>query len=196
MPRKVQTAQHSFTLLVANLRGGSDPSRNTGGNPTKIRTGFTLQHFPDVNREAAERGPGTDSPRTPGIGTRVGHVDYTTPPEPVRASGTITVADNDFGAPATIYLGGFVLVSGEHYTPGGGTGDTAIAIAAAIDTLPGFTAIVVGDDVTVAGPSGPNGNALLFSASFGGAIQNFTLDPASGHLTGGEPLVGPPLILT
>lgn len=36
-------APPKFKILVANLAEGSDPSRNTGGNPVKLRTGFELQ---------------------------------------------------------------------------------------------------------------------------------------------------------
>lgn len=34
-----------FKILVANLEGGSDPSRGPAGNPVKIRTGFVLQQI-------------------------------------------------------------------------------------------------------------------------------------------------------
>ena len=44
-------APPKFKVLVANLSGSSDPARNTGGNPVKVRTGFVLQmlHTPDGN---------------------------------------------------------------------------------------------------------------------------------------------------
>ena len=44
-------APPKFKVLVANLAGSSDPARNTGGNPVKIRTGFVLQtlHTPSGN---------------------------------------------------------------------------------------------------------------------------------------------------
>ena len=44
-------APPKFKVLVANLSGSSDPARNTGGNPVKLRTGFVLQmlHTPDGN---------------------------------------------------------------------------------------------------------------------------------------------------
>ncbi len=197
MPRKVQTAQRPFTMLVANLQHGSDPSRNSGGNPVKVRNGFTLQHFPEVSREAAnDRGTrGVDTGRTPGLATRVGYVDYTTSTLPVNASGTVTVASNVFTLPATLRLGEFVLVSGEAFTVAGTAADSATALAAAIDMLPGFSAAAVGALITITGPSGPNGNAVLFDAVYAGAVQNYTLAPTSGHLTGGEPSIGPPVIV-
>ena len=196
MPRKVQTAQKSFTLLVANLTRGSDPSRNSGGNPVKARTGFTFQHFPDVNRDSAnDRGPKVENARTPGIGTQMGVVHYTSAPVPVNATGTITVANNTFAVPAALYIGVFVLVTGEQYPVGAGVNATATAIAAAIDMLPGYSAAAVGAIVTVTGPAGPNGNAILFKAVYSGTVANFTLSPTTGHLTGGEPTIGPPTIL-
>lgn len=44
-------APPKFKVLVANLSGSSDPARNTGGNPVKLRTGFVLQtlHTPSGN---------------------------------------------------------------------------------------------------------------------------------------------------
>lgn len=197
MPRKVQTAQRPYTLLVANLRSGSDPSRNSGGNPVKVRTGFQFQHFPEINRDSAnDRGPNVENPRTPGVATRMGGLDYTVSPVPVNATGTITVADNTFTVPASIQLGEFVLTSNEHYTPGGTTALTATALAAAIDGLPGFAASALLSVVTVTGPAGSNGNAVLFEAAYTGTVQNFTLSPTTGHLSGGEPTIGPPTILS
>jgi hypothetical protein len=195
MPRKLQTAQRPYTLLVANLAGGSDPSRGPSGNPVKIRTGFTYQHFPDVNRQVHERGPGVEDPKTPGIGTRMGHVDYTTSPVPVGSTCTIDIDDNDFTADATLHLGEFTITSNEDYTPGGTDALTAVALAAAIDGLPGFSAVAVGDSVTVTGPPGPGGNNIRFEAEYRGSIANFILDPTDGSFTGGEPTIGPPLIL-
>lgn len=196
MPRKVQTAQRPFMMLVANLAHGSDPSRNTGGNPVKVRVGFTQQFFPDVNRDSADdRGPGVESARTPGVGTRMGHVKYTVVPVPVNATGTITVASNDFSVPASVYVGEFVLTSGVHYVVGGGVNATATALAVAIDGLPGFSAAAVAATVTVTGPAGSNGNAVLFEAVATGAVENFTLVPTTGRLAGGEPTFGPPLLI-
>ena len=46
-----------FKILVANTEGSSDPGRNSGGNPVKIRTGFTLQQVNLPNGKAQVGGP-------------------------------------------------------------------------------------------------------------------------------------------
>lgn len=194
-PRKIVTTQPSYTLLVANLKGGSDPSKGVAGNPVKARTGITYQHFPEVSRLGQSRGPNAEDPSTPGIDTKMGHVAYTTPPVPVPASSVITVADNDFSDPATLLVGENELISGEHFLVGGTEALTAINVAAAIDALPEFTATAVGTDVTVEGQAGPGGNAILIDAVYAGAIENFTFTPDTGTLAGGEPTIGPPIIL-
>jgi len=298
---KLIGAQPEFTILVANLRGGSDPSRNVGGNPVKIRTGFRKQHFPVLGRAPNPRT--TEAPGCATTKTLVGLLDYTTPPVPVGAGGTVTIISTDFTAPATLVLGEYRLVSGEDFVVAGGTpvvgeditstlpdnviviwktagaglgegtilvptnlpivpgtvtinwtdgvaasqtddgaggfvgadgnpagssidyntgaitldttgnapdnastitidytgttpGDVAVNLAAAIDALPGYSAPVPGAAViTVTGPAGPTGNDQEFEAVYGGSIQNFTLAPIDGTLTGGEPFIGPMAIL-
>jgi hypothetical protein len=188
---KIITAQPKFKMLVANISNAGDPSR--GLNPVKDRQGFVMQLFPEVPR-------GSDrtkvlNPSAPGITTYQGLGLYTTPPEPVAATGDVTVADNNFTAPAVLYIGPYVVVSGDDYTPGGSTALTATALAAAIDALPGYSAIAVGSVVTVTGLTGPNGNVARFEATYRGTVQNFTLSPTGGSLTGGEPRIGPPELL-
>lgn len=185
------TAQPKFKILVANIDGAGDPSR--GRNPVKIRTGFERQNLPEVAR--GENPSRVLDPSTPGLGTRQGLLDHTTPPVPVGAAGTVTVGDNNFTRKARLYLGEFVLVSNEDYTPGGSTALTATALAAAIDALPGFAAAAVGSDVNITGPFGPNGNEVVLQAVYDGTVQNFTLSPSDGFLAGGEPTIGPPTIL-
>lgn len=194
--RKLQTAQAPFTILVANLRGGSDPSRGASGNPVKVRIGFTEQHFPEVNRQGHDWGPGTEDPSSSGLSTKMGHVQYATPPVPVASTVDVTVVDNDFSSPARLRLGSFELVSGEDFTPGGTTALTASALASAIDSLDGFSAPApAGSTVTVTGPPGPGGNALLVEAIYEGSVVNFTLSPSNGSFGGAEPVIGPPVIL-
>jgi hypothetical protein len=166
MSRKLISAQSPFTLLVANLRRGSDPSRGEAGNPDPVRQTYTFQHFPEIGG----RGPevGTVNPRTPGVGTRIGHVDYTTPPVPVLATGTVTV--------------------------GGSLAATATNLAAAIDALPGYSAPAPGAAiVTVTGPAGVAGNEVVFASS-GASPQNFTFNPIDGTMDGAEPIQGPPIL--
>ena len=186
------TAPPKFKILVANLQGSGDPSQ--GLNPTKIRTGFEQQVFTEVARGSTQSQ--VEDPSSPGIHSHQGLLAYTTSPVPVACSGTVTVADNDFTDPATLSIGDYVLISGEDYAAGATTALTAVALGAAIDTLPEFSAAVVGSTVTVSGPFGPSGNDLLFEAVYRGSVQNFTLDPTDGFLDGAEPTIGPPTLLT
>jgi hypothetical protein len=192
MSRKLISAQSPFTLLVANLRRGSDPSRGEAGNPDPVRQTYTFQHFPEIGG----RGPevGTVNPRTPGVGTRIGHVDYTTPPVPVLATGTVTVAVNTFAGPTTVQVGQYVLTTGIDFDVGGSLAATATNLAAAIDALPGYSAPAPGAAiVTVTGPAGVAGNEVVFASS-GASPQNFTFNPIDGTMDGAEPIQGPPIL--
>jgi hypothetical protein len=188
---RLVSAQPKFKILVANLRGGSDPSR--GINPTKVRQGFEMQFFHDIaNSDVRTR---TDNYMDPGTTVRQGLLAYTTPPEPVGCTGTITVTDNDFTADAMLQVGEYEVVSGVHFTPGGDVDATALNLATYIDTLPGFSAVAVGPIVTLTGPFGVFGNQLPFSVVYRGDVANFTLLPEDGFLSGGEPSFGPPGII-
>lgn len=307
MSRKLISAQAPFKMLIANLRQGSDPSKGPSGNPEVIRQTYTVQHFPEIGG----RGPevGTPNPRTPGVGTHIGHVQYTTPGVPVASGGTILVAGSTFAGPTTLQLGDYTLttdvdfstavvvqqatgvatvvatpstatltiggldltdatgprssgsndydgtlgspaliaadivaaindglngftgiatavdggggiinltavpigdlgnavdlatsdalditVSGAFLTGGNDAVDAlATTLGSAIDDLPGFSAVVVDDTITVTGPVGVMGNELAFYAG-GSSPQNFTLTPADGTLTGAEPQIGPPVL--
>ena len=118
MSRKLISGQKPFTMLIANLRQGSNPSRGVAGNPVHIRDTYTVQHFPEISG----RGPevSESNTRTPGTGTRVGHVAYTVDGIPVRASGTITVAGT-FTGPTTVNVGGVVLTTEVDFVTTGGT---------------------------------------------------------------------------
>jgi hypothetical protein len=118
MSRKLISAQRPFTMLVANLTGGSDPSKGVTGNPVVARSTFTIQHFPEV----AGRGPEVQQQgRTPGLGTKVGLVDYTVAGVPVPAAGTITVASATFVGVTSILLGDYTLDSGSDFDVTAGT---------------------------------------------------------------------------
>jgi len=69
-------------------------------------------------------------------------------------------------------------------------------LAVFITTLPGFTATVLANVVTVTGPAGPSGNDLSLEAYYGGAVSNYTFAPVDGYFGSGEPVIGPPTILT
>lgn len=192
MNRKVVGAQKPFTILVANLTGGSDPSRGAVFNPVKKRTGFTMQHFIEV----AGRGETTFplSRSTPGTATRVGLATFTVPNTPVRGTGTITVASNSFLGPTTVTVGKYEFLSGSDFAIGAGVNATAANLAAAIDATSEYAAVAVGAVVTVTGLYGPTGNEVAFCAG-GASPNNFTFSPVD-HMSGAEPYIGPVLALT
>lgn len=189
-PRKLRTAQSQFTMLIGNLRAGSDPSRGTAGNPETIRPVYTQQHFPEIAGRGQTWGEDATPPKTPGVGTRHGALltnTYT------AASATVTVADNDFSTgSASLFLGGYEMISDVHYTVGGTPGDTATNLAAAIDALSEYSASAVGSDITITGPFGPNVNEWRFEDLYKGTVVNFTLSVTTGSLDGGDPTLGPP----
>ena len=55
-------APPKFKVLVANLAGSSDPVRNTGGNPVKLRTGFVLQMLHTPSGVVRTNGPTQQPP--------------------------------------------------------------------------------------------------------------------------------------
>src|SRR3989344_5726966 len=125
MARKLTTASRPFTVLVANLSQGSDPSLGPAGNPSVTRSTFTTQRFHDI------RGRGPETAGRQRNNARRGYVDYTTSPIPVGANGTITVASATFTGPTSIQLGQYTLVSGYDYTVGATAAATATATVVA-----------------------------------------------------------------
>ena len=118
MSRKLISAQRPFTMLVANLTGGSDPSKGVTGNPVKARSTVKIQHFPEIGG----RGPDSEQfGKTPGMCTRVGLLDFTAAGLPVQASGTITVATASFVGATTVLLGDYTLESGVDFDVATGT---------------------------------------------------------------------------
>ena len=191
MNKKVIGAQKPFTILVANLTGGSDPSRGAAFNPVKKRTGFTMQHFIEVGGRGETTFPLSRS--TPGTATRVGLATYTVPNTPVRGTGTITVASNSFLGPTTVTVGKYEFLLGSDCTVGAGVTDTATNLAAAIAATPEYAASAVGAVVTVTGLTGPLGNEVAFYAG-GASPNNFTFAPVD-RMSGAEPYIGPVLTL-
>lgn len=107
------TAPPKFKILVANLAGSSDPSRNSGGNPVKLRTGFVLQQMVLEDGTKRIEGP-TQSPPTISaaatdhtVSIQVANPTYwdptATPPGPfyyqeeVRVYDQYPLAGTDFG---------------------------------------------------------------------------------------------------
>jgi len=191
MNRKLIGGQKPFRILVANLKGASDPSRGAAFNPVKQRIQFEMQFFPEIGGRGQDTTPA--SSRSKGASTRVGLVGYSVSPIPVRATGTITVTSNVFLGPTTVVLGKYELVSGYDFAIGGGAGTTAANLAAAIGTLPEFSASVLGAVISVEGLPGPLGNEVAFFST-GASPNNFSFSPVDRSMSGAEPRIGPPAI--
>jgi hypothetical protein len=61
------SAPPKFKILVANLAGGSDPSRGPSGNPEKLRTGFVLQQMSLSDGTTRINGPTQEIPPVSGV---------------------------------------------------------------------------------------------------------------------------------
>jgi len=169
------TAQAPYTLLVANFSRPT-PSLLTGSDtenmpPTKTRTGFVFQNIQTLGF-ASDHVSGTSTPaRSLLTKTQLGIMNPFPPNDPPQ--GEVTVASDVFvGQSASLFVGPFELVSNRDFVTGGGAAATALNIAAAIDSLPGYSAVAVGAAVTVEGPLGQM--ELKFSAAYRGGELNFT----------------------
>lgn len=191
MNRKVIGGQKPFKILVANLKGSSDPSRGALFNPVKQRTGFEMQHFIEIGGRGEQTFPRSRS--TPGTATRVGHNTYTVANTPVRGTGTITVASNVFLGPTSVTVGKYTFLSGYDFAIGAGVNDTATNLAAAINATLEYSAAAVAAVVTVDGVTGPLGNEVAFFAG-GASPNNFTFSPPDS-MSSAEPYLGPVVIL-
>ena len=168
-------AQPPYELLVANfsrptqsLITGSDTSHMA---PTKTRTGFIFQHVQNLGF-ASDHVSGTATPArsvvTNTINATFDPFGGTPPP-----TGDVLVASNVFAGPsASLFVGPYELVSNRDYAVGASTALTAVAIAAAVSALPGYTGTPVASTVTVDGPEGQSG--LRFDAAYRGGDLNFT----------------------
>ena len=171
-------AGKSFKTLVAGISSPSDPSQ--GINSTVDRRAVTQQQI--------STGGGR-------------HVNALITGSTSGATGTITVADNNFttgllGAAAAsrseLHIGEHVLIADHHFTAHGeALADIADNIVAAINNLPGFSAASDGvDTVTVTGPSGPS--RTVFDKVEKAEATNFTLSPTDGYLTLTGTTIGAP----
>jgi len=184
MGKRAVTAQRPFTMIVAALRQGSDPSLGPAGNPQIQIETYRRQSFPEI----PGRGPEAFYQGIRGTTTRTGLLANPAG-TPQNATATIVVASNAFLGPTSILLGEFVLTSDEDFVVGAGVNPTAANIATAIDALPGYSAAALLAAVTVTGPVGLIGNEILLDAT-GVSPGNFTLTPFAGA----EPLIGAPAI--
>ena len=168
--KKRTTLSPAFEILVANFTGDFDSE----GNPIKSRTKF---------REQLVYGRGKLN--------RMGLLEDQI--NTANATATHTVSDNDFTTgDAIVEIDGYEIINGVHYAVGGSTALTATNLGAVINALDGFSASVGGSDITITGPTGPDGGFLPFKVIYLGSITNFTLSPTTGFFTPGGPLVGAP----
>lgn len=165
------TASSPFKMLVANLYGGTN---------TVLRSVAELQLFHPIHGS----GPTAHQPVV-----QSGLVTFTTPDTFVRPSCVVTVASNTFTSKATLVVGPYLVSSGVDFTPGGSVNDTATALAAAIDGLPGFSAAAVADEVTIEGSCNPS--TFYVSAIYAGSVKNFDILPSNNFSGRGEPYLGP-----
>lgn len=194
---KLVTAQPKFKMLVANIAGSGDPSRNS--NPQTIaRQGFVVQSFPEVARGAAPSKAA--SPQSPGLTTYRGRLTGS----PAATGATITVSNSDFTAAASLTLGENTLISGQDYTASGAVQATAsltvnVSPSTATITIGGQTLVnaagartpgannyngtlgtpaLIAADIIAAINDGGNGfTAKATAATGGGAVVNLTAVP-------------------
>lgn len=111
------------------------------------------------------------------------------------ATCSITCSDADFTTgTAVLHLGPYKITSNTEYTTGNAA-TTATNLAAALNRLPEFSAVVNGGDntqVDVTGPGGPVGHGITFKVVYNGSKTNYTLSPTTGTMTvGGPAITGP-----
>jgi hypothetical protein len=180
-------------MLIANVQAGADPAVS---NPIVMRQTYTTQHIVEIPGRGAETIPNSGS--TPGTATRIGMVTFDGTNIPVASISTITVATAvSVDPPSWVEIGEYRLTTDQDFAvTDTNVNATAIALATAINNLPGYTAgAPAGAVVTFTGPVGLEGRDILFeSGGFNSAM--FTLSPTNGRLgaTPAEPHIGPPVI--
>lgn len=169
-----------FTVLVCNHPYGSVPDHNNPiyQNPPPMRQAFTYQAI-SIN------GAG---------GVHSGHVNGLLGGGYAPKTATLTVANNDFSTGSCLLiLGEYQMLAGVDYAIGGTVASTASNMAAAIDNLPGYTAVVLaGSTVEITYDQGPM-DEVDFSVQHLGTILNMTpLVPGSGIMANGSPTIQAP----
>ncbi len=172
------TAQPPYTMLVANLESGSDPSRGRAGRAVKVRSTFTQQYMPEVVDSQVGFFP-APSPVTLGTTTFMGLLS----PGYDRSAVDITVVDDDFSERAYLTVGPYTFASFVDYDP---QDDTKATGSLVVTTNPATATITIGgENLTPAGgarTSGSNdynntlGTPTLIAADIVAAIN----DPANG----------------
>lgn len=109
---------------------------------------------------------------------------------------TLTVADNTFADPVIITLGPYTLTNGINYAKGAAAGDTAVAIAAAISRLEGFSATAALTVVTIVSTSGLVMQPIQFKVHHEGTLLTIQASPTSGYMSRAPTYFGAPSIQT
>ena len=132
-----------FTVLVAHVVSGTDPSR-----PEKLRTGFVLQHFHDPNGRTVGGGPLAGRPA---LSTTNATASIQVAPHYWDPAGAESVPP--YGPKDEIRVNSYYLVAGEDFGVGMGSGTDTAATALAVDLgsalmkLPGVEVLVASDRV-------------------------------------------------
>ena len=169
----------SFTALCPVYPHGTDPTiPGVAGSPLPIRR--TVQSG-NISSEGGK--------------AIVGRMDNGAGLAPTPATGSFTVANNNFATGrAVLVMGDYRLISNIDYIPGAGVNATATSVAAAINRLPGFDAVAVAAEVQVTWAEGPV-DEVDFRAIHQGTVVNFTpFAPATGFLLVGRPVITSPLL--
>lgn len=184
---KVRSAQKAFKMLVANLSGGSDPSKGESGNPNKIRTTYETQNIIEVSNRGFEKQP--TQGKTPGVGTRQGRIVQGS----VSPTFTITVdvANTSTSVEDTLLVIGddVIRVGVDYVVVNGDVNTTAGNLDTYITTVLGYITNVVGDTITVDLPTGIEYNNIYVGIT-GPMSGYYTLSTVSK----GEPYIGPGII--
>jgi len=178
MHRRV-TAPSPFEVLVGTYPHHTEPDRSPPLQPAHTRTAVLYGPIHTDGNAHLQNG----------LLAR----NLLVPTDIFPSLGTLQVANNDFTTGrAVIVLGNFRLISNIDFITGGAPALTAIAIAAAIERLPGYDAVAVGPGVVIGYTAGP-ADEIDFKVEHYGTITNFTpLVPADGQLAQGSPDIEPP----
>ena len=110
------------------------------------------------------------------------------------ATAVFTVSDNDFSTGlAVLTLGENRVISGIDFSQGVSTDASAIALAAAINRLPGFTAVADTSVVTVEW-EGPIDEVEFYAVHYGSKTNYTLLTPSNGFFAMGRPAIATPVI--
>lgn len=109
-------------------------------------------------------------------------------------TGDITVDNASFPSGDQLFVSGFQIIEGIHFNGvDGDTTATAVALATALDAIPGISATVDGDVVTVSLRVKQLGSEA-FRVRNRKDPGNFSLSPADGYLSN-QALVLPPVLV-